>query len=625
MGKPFSLEITAIPQTLAFASEIDVSSIKKYIYNNLGKPFLVVGSGGSLVVAQVCALLINHLGGFAQTVTPFELMSFSKSLHKTNVIFFTASGGNPDIINAYIFCKQMEVSSSFIFCLSINSKLVTTAKSKFYDINYFELSLPNGKDGFLAVNSTLCAVVLLKKVIDVKEYFFNWTPLPEEVYKCLQTESIIALGGRWSLPVVSDFESKCTEAGLINVMPADFRNFAHGRHHWLAKHNDTSVICFVTAAELDIAERTLSILPSNINSCVVSTGYEGINATIDLLIQLFLIVQYIGEVKGIDPGKPGVPQYGSRLYRFNYSLPYEAVQAGLFEKNLLARMVKRKNAVLVGVDVQTIEVAARKFLDALAEANFKSVVLDYDNTIISNNNENDRSYRECINCINLFLSNGMGVCFATGRGKSVREQLIKLIPAEYHEHLFIAYYNGSLILNVNEEITGVHDSVNPKLGSVQRIVKECYAANDIKADLRNDCLTYTGSNKGLNLVFKLITSLLYRHEITDIKISRSDHSVDIISTNVSKKNAVNFMTERYGCSVLCIGDSGDEYGNDFELLDTTYSLSVDRVSLSLEHCWNIASLGLRGPAATLEYLSKLQIKKTGLQFKRTYLSNGNRS
>ena len=108
MGKPFSLEITAIPQTLAFASVIDVTTIKKYIYNNIEKPFLIVGSGGSLAVAQVCALLINHLGGYAQTVTPYELMSFSKSLHKTNVIFFTASGGNPDIINAYIFCKQME-------------------------------------------------------------------------------------------------------------------------------------------------------------------------------------------------------------------------------------------------------------------------------------------------------------------------------------------------------------------------------------------------------------------------------------------------------------------------------------------------------------------------------------
>lgn len=624
MGKPFSLEITAIPQTLAFASEIDVSSIKKYIYNNLGKPFLVVGSGGSLAVAQVCVLLINHLGGYAQTVTPFELFSFSKSLHKANVIFFTASGGNPDIINAYIFCKQMEVSSSYIFCLSLNSKLVTTAKSKFYDTNFFELSLPNGKDGFLAVNSTLCAVVLLKKVINAKDFFFNWTPLPEEVYKCLRTESIIALGGRWSLPVISDFESKCTEAGLINVMPADFRNFAHGRHHWLAKHPDTSVICFVADREIDIAQKTLRILPSNIKSCIISTKYAGINATIDLLIQLFLLVQYIGQTKGIDPGKPGVPQYGSRLYRLNYRLPYEAVQAGLFEKNILARMVKRKNAVLVGVDANTIDVAARKFLGALVKANFKSIVLDYDNTIISNNNESDLSYRECINYISLFLSNGIGICFATGRGKSVREQLIKVIPSEYYEHLFIAYYNGAFILNVNEEITGVFSSVNPKLGNVQRIVKECYVSNDMKADLRNDCLTYTGSNEGLNLVFKLVSSLLHRHEITDIKISRSDHSVDIVSTNVTKKNAVNFMTEKYGSSVLCIGDSGDEFGNDFELLDTTYSLSVDRVSLSLKHCWNIASLGLRGPAAALEYLSKLQFKKKGLQFSRSYLLSWNR-
>ena len=406
MGKPFSLEITAIPQTLAFASVIDVTTIKKYIYNNIEKPFLIVGSGGSLAVAQVCALLINHLGGYAQTVTPYELMSFSKSLHKTNVIFFTASGGNPDIINAYIFCKQMEVNSSFIICLTLNSKLVTTAKSKFYDTNYFELSLPNGKDGFLAVNSTLCAIMLLKKVINEKVSYFNWSYLPEEVYKCLQTESIIALGGRWSLPVVSDFESKCTEAGLINVMPADFRNFAHGRHHWLAKHPATSVICFVTDNELDIAQKTLHILPANIKNCIISTKYVGINATIDLLIQMFLLVQYLGEVKGIDPGKPGVPQYGSRLYRLNYRLPYEALQAGLLEKNIVARMVKRKKAVLPGLEVNIIENAAYEYLNALAKASFKSIVLDYDNTIISENNEIDVIYQDCISYIKYKLVDG---------------------------------------------------------------------------------------------------------------------------------------------------------------------------------------------------------------------------
>ena len=624
MGKPFSLEITAIPQALAFASEVDVTAIKKYIYNNIEKPFLIVGSGGSLAVAQVCALLINHLGGYAQTVTPYELMSFSKSLHKTNVIFFTASGGNPDIINAYIFCKQMEVISSFIICLSLNSKLVTTAKSKFYDSNYFELSLPNGKDGFLAVNSTLCAIMLLKKVINEKVPRFNWSYLPEEVYKCLQTESIIALGGRWSLPVVSDFESKCTEAGLINVMPADFRNFAHGRHHWLAKHSATSVICFVTDSELDIAQKTLRILPTNIKNCIISTKYAGINATIDLLIQMFLLVQYLGKVKGIDPGKPGVPQYGSRLYRLNYRLPYEAIQVGLLEKSIVARMVKRKKTVLSGVEVNTIENAAYEYLSELAKASFKSIVLDYDNTIISDNNEMDVTYQDCISYIKSFLKYGIGVCFATGRGKSIREQLVKAIPDEYHENLFIAYYNGAQILNINEKIIGVCASVNPILERVQIFVKKNYAADNIRADLRNDCLTYTGSNEALNVVFKLLISLLNSHNITGIKISRSDHSVDIFSTNVTKRNAVKFMEKQYGFDVLCIGDSGDEYGNDFELLDSKYSLSVDRVSISLEHCWNIASLGLRGPSAAQEYLSKLQLKKKGLQFSRSYLLSGSR-
>ena len=40
----------------------------------------------------------------------------------------------------------------------------------------------------------------------------------------------------------SDLESKFTEAALGHLQIADYRNFAHGRHHWLAKRSETSAI-----------------------------------------------------------------------------------------------------------------------------------------------------------------------------------------------------------------------------------------------------------------------------------------------------------------------------------------------------------------------------------------------
>ena len=86
-----------------------------------------------------------------------------------------------------------------------------------------------------------------------------------------------------------------------------------------------------------------------------------------------------------------------------------------------------------------------------------------------------------------------------------------------------------------------------------------------------------------------------------------------------KKNAVDFMSQKTGGEILCIGDSGDEFGNDYELLDSSFSLSVNHVSMSLSNCWNISTLGISGPTAAKEYFDKLLVQKKGLHFKKTYL------
>ena len=49
------------------------------------------------------------------------------------------------------------------------------------------------------------------------------------------------------LAAASDLESKFTEAAIGNVQTADYRHFAHGRHHWLAKRgNETGVLALIT-------------------------------------------------------------------------------------------------------------------------------------------------------------------------------------------------------------------------------------------------------------------------------------------------------------------------------------------------------------------------------------------
>ena len=52
-----------------------------------------------------------------------------------------------------------------------------------------------------------------------------------------------------------DLESKLTEAALMPVQVADFRNFAHGRHHWLAKRGgETAVLALVCESDAEVAD-----------------------------------------------------------------------------------------------------------------------------------------------------------------------------------------------------------------------------------------------------------------------------------------------------------------------------------------------------------------------------------
>ncbi len=626
MGRPFEQEIKTIAETYSFSKGIDVSSFERYIRNNLSNPFLVVGSGGSFSVALACSLLIESFGGFAKATTPYELLNAIYGLNHYNIIFLSASGNNVDIINAYRFCMRCEVNSSFILCLKESSKLIAEATEKYDDYKFLEVALPSGKDGFLAVNSTICSLGILETIygrlknIDTCSNIAD--ALSNETIRCLNTSEIIALGGRWTMPVVSDFESKCIEAGLVNVMPADLRNFAHGRHHWIAKNPNTSVICLATADEVELAEKTIKLLPNDISKTIIASSRTGISATIELLTKVFLIVQKLGERRGIDPGKPGVPSYGRKLYHLNYSLLSEPETIRMLPKDVLGRTVMRKlkAADLSADQYNEVRYHASVFLEKLSTAIFRGLVLDYDNTVIPHNNVSDTAFLSCINYIISFAEAGIYICFATGRGQSIRDQLITLIPEHLRDKIFISYHSGAEILPISNMPSSSTENIPQTLRFVSELISKELAFKGINQSLRNTCISLFGSARTLNRLYSFLSRKVLEEEITGITLAKSDHSVDVLLPSVSKVSAVSFMKEYCdGGNVLCIGDSGDELGNDYTMLSEEYSLSVGTVSTSMETCWNIASQGMSGPIATLEYFNKLQVLKSGLKFKSSYL------
>jgi hypothetical protein len=99
------------------------------------------------------------------------------------------------------------------------------------------------------------------------------------------------------------------------------------------------------------------------------------------------------------------------------------------------------------------------------------------------------------------------------------------------------------------------------------------------------------------------------------KITRSGHSIDIVAEGVSKLAVLERLRETTGeAPLITIGDRGRWPGNDYELLREPHALSVDEVSVDPNTCWNLAHVGQRGIAVTLDYLRCLHADGDRLRF-----------
>ena len=107
-------------------------------------------------------------------------------------------------------------------------------------------------------------------------------------------------------------------------------------------------------------------------------------------------------------------------------------------------------------------------------------------------------------------------------------------------------------------------------------------------------------------MFKCCQEIIVDKDLNGVKVWLSSHSMDVVvSSVVDKRNLVTMLGNAN--DVLCIGDSGDVCGNDFQLLSMPYSLSVGKVSNNPLCCWNISPYGYKETSATLYYLSKMKV------------------
>mgnify|MGYP004592013443 FL=1 len=623
MGKNYRKELDILPEIYNQARLCNCETISRFLDKYSSKTFLAIGSGGSYSVAKIFEYMCTVSGKTCKSITPLELGYYSNQLRQNVAALFTAGGGNNDCKNAYKFVSEHEMEGILTCCMRKNSPIKKLQRDNLHNY-FFEYQMPVNKDGYLAVESLISSLTILAKAFEIttNDSFFKTTKetdwLSGEMNldildKILSRESIIVLHGGITTPAAVDLESKFSETSLGNIQLVDFRNFAHGRHYWLSdRAKSTGILALVSSQEKKLATQTLQIVPQEIPVLRLDIDDTTIMGLFKAFHYVFEIVYQAGSIRGVDPGKPKVPEFGKKMYHINYNLGREKRSDMLCaaERKMVAGMNDCLDECICQGEISYKKIKSHKF---------RGIVFDYDGTL--HNKENYTSTeREIYIKINEFLEKGIIIGIATGRGKSVRKELQEVIKEAYWGKVVIAYYNGGCLGTLDDNsipnkkekefpkaFKDIEDYMNKNISEGIITVdgmdeRNPYQLTIIKEHKRNNCSE---------------TIKEFIQEIPTLKVLESSHSIDIIPKTSSKNNIFNWIGWKayVGDDFLRIGDAGNLGGNDYELLQSIYGVSVDYVSSSSRFCWNYAKPGMRNLEATLYYLTdKLTLEENEIRW-----------
>ena len=620
MGKPFKEELKKLSETIRWAEQQDVTRLAQFLFaENKQIPLVCIGSGGSLSACHYAVQLYQQRNGvLAQAMTPLQLMYAGYNIIRSSkLLFLSASGKNKDILSAIKYGVKYNETGMMSLTLRKNNPTEELLE-QYPKVQRWCENIPSEKDGFLATNSLLATFTLLCKAACASKYQdsrFKLNDLQPETFNLNLSviQNFIVMYGATGEPVAWDIESKLTEAALGSALLSDYRNFGHGRHHWFDKRGENScIIALVTPVERELAYKTIGCLPKSVPVIYIETELDGPQASIDMLLKAFRFVNDLGEARGIDPGKPGVPGYGRLLYNLNY---YKLTNCILPAEKALDVAVLRKLGIAGRENVPLwvyYSESCQRFVRQLNRGRFTTVAFDYDGTLSAS----DRKSRftnglcdEIRDALMPLLENGVQIVVATGRGKSVGESFQESIDQKYWLQIKVGYYKCACLLTLGDE-----DELKKwKKQHFDSELKEL--EEELKLRLPAECVGYKFEERSLQLsiegemtqaesqlVYDTCREIIWDKQMKGIRVWRSSHSMDIVVYREVSKLRVIEDPEH----TLCIGDYGTVEGNDYEMLTSKYSLSVDRVSKNTESCWNIAPSGMKGLDATLYYISRMK-------------------
>lgn len=628
----FSEKLNRIHETISLVEATDIRPIANAINEGRHRVAIAVGSGGSAVAAEYLARCRSTLSCAPTIVkTPMDLVVDDSDLRGCDVWLFSAGADNPDVAAAFDTALASDASS--IRLVTVRADGATTARARASGRCAVDLlPVADPKDGFLATHSMIATVAaLLAACEDQAARHIQTTVLGEfakDAEAALGAEARLAIEQTLegfertdTLLVLHDpqlravgvlIETSMWETAICPVQRSDFRNFAHGRHVWLAQRPEHTRLLALTGLDgIPIWTAIDRLLPEEVPRTSFDFGGAGRFRVAMGIVSGLAVVEALGIATGIDPGKPGAGPFAKPIYE-DRSL-----------EELARRLVPRTRQKRLSLGVadasshrdRNVEREGQSRLDALLSACFSGIVLDYDGTIVATEDRLAPPSAAIVEELVRLADAGIDIAIATGRGGSSGEMLRQVLPERLHANIVVGYYNGAYIRTLDVDIAKEPATSNADLADVFEWLntRKVVAAGRIP---KAGPLQITVNNADL-LDAAAFPSVVARCPAViegRIKVVRSQHSFDIVPSTTSKTEVVKHLLASHsdaGAEILAIGDSGQASGNDYELLTLQHGISVGAICGDPDGSWSLFGQQFTGPQALLRILLASKIDGTG--------------
>ena len=628
MTTRYARELDALKQVYAAALSVNINEIIQLVESQLDSPLIAIGSGGSFSMASFAAQLHERMTGrLSKASTPLAYLQGPAP--EAAVLCLSANGRNRDIRATFKAASVAERGPVSALVLAEQTPLHELA-AKYSVANVASIRDESFRDGFLAVATLVASSVALVRAYgtvtssdivlpsclqDLEREALdqlNFKMIPDLAAKVIAKPTVSVLFSPLLTATAVDLESRFVEAALGDLHATDFRNFGHGRHHWIAKRGqETGVLALVGSTCAKLADQTLSLLPDTLEKCRIDFhGREICQMISGIIVGLYLSLAS-AEAAGIDPGKPGVPLFGRKLYALG---PGPTTVSPAIVNRDAAVYRKRGQATSYSyMDNKQWISAYERVVARLSKTELGGVIFDYDGTLCDNKDRFNALPTNVALALERVADLGLCIGVATGRGPSAGVAIRMSLDKKLWGDIVIGYYNGGVISRLLDDRDPIVESDPPttlldRLLNAPAFSKSKINGNSAQITIRlSDGLPL---GEAIEHARGVIATTEERANVT-----ASSHSIDIVLGTASKHDVVKEVSAiAQGRECLRIGDQGRWPGNDAGILDHPFGLSVNSVSPHLNHCWNLAPAGVRGVSAALFYLNCLSKRGKSVRF-----------